>query len=90
MKTKDFKKMSLEKQEDNYGGWAWLVAAIPLLVQSIFTAISSFKMIESSKGSVKYNGVDAKWDNDAEVKANSSSSSNRRSSGSGHSILYSM
>lgn len=63
MNTKNFKKLSTQEQENSYGGWAWLATAIPLVLQTIMTGVSAFKMLESDKGSVKYDGADAHWDN---------------------------
>lgn len=82
MKTKGFKKMSLKSQENNYGGWAWLATAIPLMLQTIMTAVSTYKMIESSKGSVKYNGADAHWEN-KESKTKSSHTTSKT-----HTVFY--
>ena len=64
-----FNKMSIKRQETEYGGWAWLVAMVPLLIQSIMTGVSSYKMLTSKKGSVKFDGADAKWDDSSGRKA---------------------
>lgn len=63
MELKGFKKLNQKEKENIYGGWAWLATAVPLMLQVVMTAISSYKMLSSEKGSVKYNGADAKWDN---------------------------
>lgn len=69
MKIEGFKKLSNEQKENSYGGWAWLVAAIPLLLETIMTAVSSYKMLSSDKGSVKYDGADAKWESKGSEKS---------------------
>ncbi len=63
MELKGFKKLSYEKQINTYGGWAWLATAAPLVMQLVLTAVSTYKMLSSDKGSVKYQGADSKWDN---------------------------
>ena len=61
-----FKKMEVQKQENYYGGWAWLVALTPLLLQSVVTTVASIKSIFSDKGSIKGKDISATWD-DREV-----------------------
>ena len=63
MKIKGFTKLSIKDKEDEYGGWAWLATAVPLFLQTIMTAVTTYKMLESDKGSIKYDGTDAKWEN---------------------------
>ena len=60
MKIKGFTKLSIKDKEDEYGGWAWLATAVPLFLQTIMTAVTTYKMLESDKGSIKYDGTDAK------------------------------
>ncbi|MCK5866791.1 MAG: hypothetical protein KAG14_00165 [Mycoplasmataceae bacterium] len=72
-----FKKMPIERQEIEYGGWAWLVAMVPLLIQSIMTGVSSYKMLTSKKGSVKFSGADAKWDDSSGRKASAKKTSKK-------------
>ena len=57
-----FKKMDTKKQESYYGGWAWLVALTPLLLQSVVTTVASIKSIFSDKGSIKGKDISATWD----------------------------
>ncbi|MCK5807292.1 MAG: hypothetical protein KAG91_02775 [Mycoplasmataceae bacterium] len=64
-----FNKMSVKRQEQEYGGWAWLIAMVPLLLQTIMTGVSSYKMLTSKKGSVKFDGADSKWDDSSGRKA---------------------
>ena len=59
---KGFTPMTKKEKEDNYGGWAWLAVLAPWILQGLFSAISSYKMLESDKGYVKYKGIDAHWD----------------------------
>ncbi|WKX02329.1 hypothetical protein [Candidatus Mycoplasma mahonii] len=63
MQIQGFTKLSQEEQETTYGGWAWLVAMIPMLVQTTVTAVASFKSIFSDKGSIKGENIQAAWDN---------------------------
>ena len=72
-----FKKMSVKRQEEEYGGWAWLVAIVPLLIQSIMAGVSSYKMLTSKKGSVKFQGGDAKWDDSSTRKATTQKNSKK-------------
>lgn len=60
MKT-EWTKLSQHKQENIYGGWAWLVALMPFLIQSVTTAVSSIKMLQTDNGAIKYNGMQAEW-----------------------------
>lgn len=60
-----FQKMSNQKKETYYGGWAWLVALTPLLLQSVVTTVASIKSIFSSKGSIKVKDISATWDDRA-------------------------
>lgn len=62
METIGFKKLSNKEKEESYGGWAWLATAVPIFLQAVMTTVSSYKMLSSNKGSVKYDGADAKWD----------------------------
>ena len=63
MQLNGFTKLTTKEKEETYGGWAWLIAFIPLLVQTIVTATASFKSIFSDKGSIKGKDVSAQWDN---------------------------
>lgn len=62
MKTNNLRKLTTKEKEENYGGWAWLATAIPLLLQTIMTTVSAYKMLSTNKGSVKYDGADAHWE----------------------------
>ena len=64
MNTENFKGMSVKEQNVTYGGWAWLVALVPLLTQSIVTIVGAIKTLQSSDASIETtsNGhVKAKW-----------------------------
>ena len=74
MKTRDFKKLSIREQEETYGGWAWLATAAPLFLQAVMTAITSYKLLTTDKGGVKYKGMDTKWEEQKEKHSSSSSS----------------
>lgn len=63
MQIQGFTKMSVKEKEETYGGWAWLIAMIPMLVQTVITATASFKSIFSEKGTIKGKDVAATWDN---------------------------
>lgn len=64
MKPNGFTKLKNEELENKYGGWVWLATAIPIFLQAVMTAVSSYKMLSSDKGSIKYDGADAKWETD--------------------------
>ena len=61
-----FKPLTKDVMQNQYGGWAWLAVLAPWILQGVFSAISSFKMLESDKGYVKYKGIDAHWENHAD------------------------
>lgn len=66
MELKGFKKMSIKKQENVYGGWAWMtavVAAAPFILEGILSLTSSYKALLSDEGSIKTNKGDVKWSN---------------------------
>ena len=73
MEIKGFTKLTDKQKDDQYGGWAWLATAIPLFLQAIMTAVTTYKLLESDKGSVKYKGADAHWE-----KQNAKSTSHKK------------
>ena len=76
MELKGFEKMSTHQQEQSYGGWAWLVALVPIMIQSIMTAVTAYKLLTSDNGSAKYNGADVKWSDNKESTGKSSTKTN--------------
>ncbi len=62
MQINGFTKLSQDEKEQTYGGWAWLVAMLPLLMQSVVTTVASIKSIFSEKGSIKGKDISASWD----------------------------
>ena len=75
MKTKNFRKLTVKEKQDEYGGWAWLATAIPLFLQTVMTAITSYKMLSSDKGSVKNDDMSANWETTHKKTTGSSKSS---------------
>ena len=68
MENQQFVKLSAQEAKDIYGGWKLLALALPFIIKSIITAVVSFKSIMSDQGLIKTDGVEAKWNNESEVK----------------------
>lgn len=81
---KGFKPMSVKEKKTTYGGWAAFAvigALIPILLNSVVSTVASIKMMGSSKGSVKYQGLESHWEN-------SKSNSNKVSPKSVETFVY--
>lgn len=61
MKT-GFEKLKNQQLENTYGGWAWLVAAFPFMLQAVVASIAGIKMMFTDNGSVKNAGFEAHWE----------------------------
>lgn len=70
LNTKNFIKMSQDKKESIYGGFAWAIALL-FASQAVAQIISSIKMATSDNGSYKQKDFESHWDN----KTSSSKSS---------------
>ena len=60
-----FKPLSKFKQKHTYGGYSWMpimVATLPMILETLTHAVASFKIIGSTKGSVKYRGYQSSWE----------------------------
>ena len=72
MNTEGFTKMNKEAQDQTYGGWAWLIALVPMLIQSIVTTVAAIKTLTTDgKGSIKTSStgsVEAHWDDGPDSK----------------------
>ncbi len=72
MKLEGFKKMPIKKQEKIYGGWAWIVAAVPFVLEGLLSLTTTLKVLESNQGSVKTKKADIKWSTSKETETKSS------------------
>lgn len=65
---RNYKKMSQTQKDNIYGGWGWLVVAMPFVLQSIVTTISSIKVMFTDNGSFKHGPVQSTWSTNKEPK----------------------
>ncbi|MCK5945945.1 MAG: hypothetical protein KAG04_01600 [Mycoplasmataceae bacterium] len=65
MNTNDFVKLNSEEKNETYGGWAWLIALVPLMIQAIVTTVAAIKtLVSHGDGSIKTSAtgaVEAHW-----------------------------
>ena len=76
MNTNGFVKLNKEEKNETYGGWAWLIALVPLLIQAVITTVASIKTLTSDgNGSIKTSAtgaVEAHWSDDSGKSSNKS------------------
>ena len=89
MNTEGFTKMNKEARDQTYGGWAWLIALVPMLIQSIVTTVAAIKTLTTDgKGSIKTSStgsVEAHWDDAPDSKTGAKKASTK---GSTNTVYY--
>ena len=89
MNKEKFTIMSESERNETYGGFAWLLVAVPLLFQAITTVVGAVKAFTSPNGgSIKTTakGVETHWDAPKATKAPKATSSNKKTTS--HSKTY--
>ncbi len=71
MKTTGFRKLETKELEQTYGGWQWLIALIPMVIQAVTTAVIAIKSLSVTDGSIKTKDLEAKWSAPKEPKGRS-------------------